>query len=86
MQLRSDSENIAAFIVEPIQGEGGVIVASDAYLTRAAELCRERNVIFITDEIQTGLGRTGRLFASPVVPDIMRNLAFTQLQNLALTR
>src|SRR5579875_1989365 len=55
--------NTCAFLVEPIQGEGGIIVPPDGYLTTARTLCRERNVLFIADEIQTGLGRTGMRFA-----------------------
>jgi ornithine--oxo-acid transaminase len=55
--------NTVAFLVEPIQGEAGVIVPPAGYLKRARELCTERNVILILDEIQTGLGRTGKLLA-----------------------
>ncbi len=55
--------NTAAFIIEPIQGEGGIVMPPPGYLKAAAELCRERNVLFIADEIQTGLGRTGRMLA-----------------------
>ncbi|MBT2558187.1 ornithine--oxo-acid transaminase [Hymenobacter sp. ISL-91] len=54
---------VCAFMVEPIQGEAGVVVPSDGYLFKAAALCREHNVLFIADEIQTGLGRTGELLA-----------------------
>ena len=57
------NENTAAIIVEPIQGEGGIIIPPDGYLSAVAELCREHNVLLIADEIQTGLGRTGRLLA-----------------------
>ena len=57
------NENTAAFLVEPIQGEGGIVIPPDGYLSAAAELCRARNVLLIVDEIQTGLGRTGRLLA-----------------------
>ncbi len=57
------TENTVAFIVEPIQGEGGVIVPSEGYLKKAAEICRKNNVLLITDEIQSGLGRSGKLFA-----------------------
>jgi ornithine--oxo-acid transaminase len=53
----------AAFLVEPVQGEGGVIVPPEGYLGHAKELCEQNQVLFIADEIQTGLGRTGRLFA-----------------------
>jgi len=57
------TDNTAAFLVEPIQGEGGIIVPPDGYLKAAEKLCRQRNVLLIADEIQTGLGRTGRLLA-----------------------
>ena len=56
--------NTAAFLVEPIQGEGGIIIPPDGYLARCAEICRRNNVLLICDEVQTGLGRTGRLLAS----------------------
>ncbi len=66
--------NTAAVLLEPIQGEAGVIVPPEGYLRRVAEICRRHNVLFIADEIQTGLGRTGKLFACDhegVRPDIM---------------
>jgi ornithine--oxo-acid transaminase len=66
--------NTAAFIVEPIQGEAGVVLPPDGYLRRVRELCDRHNVLLIADEIQTGLGRTGRLFAcdhEDVRPDIV---------------
>ncbi len=53
----------AAFLVEPIQAEAGILIPPDGYLKEAAEICRRNNVLFIADEIQTGLGRAGRLFA-----------------------
>ena len=56
--------NTCAFLVEPIQGEAGVIIPPAGYLKKAKELCEKHNVLFIADEIQTGLGRTGKLFAS----------------------
>ncbi len=62
----------AAFLIEPIQGEAGIILPPKGYLAEAAAICRERNVLFIADEIQTGLGRTGALLAchhERVVPD-----------------
>ncbi|QGT98864.1 PLP-dependent aminotransferase / Domain of unknown function [Candidatus Syntrophocurvum alkaliphilum] len=67
-------DKVAAFIVEPIQGEGGMLTATKGYLKAVQELCRKHNVLFILDEIQTGLGRTGTLFASDfeeVEPDIL---------------
>ena len=54
--------NTAGFLVEPIQGEGGVLVPPDGYLQKARELCRRNRVLFIADEVQTGFGRTGRMF------------------------
>ncbi|MFQ6070555.1 MAG: ornithine--oxo-acid transaminase [Candidatus Aminicenantales bacterium] len=68
------SPRTAAFLVEPIQAEGGIIIPQDGYLRAAHEICRQNNVLFIADEIQTGLGRTGKLFASDherVKPEIM---------------
>ena len=65
--------NTAAFLVEPIQGEAGVVVPPEGFLREAAELCKQNNVLFIADEIQTGFGRTGKLFACDwegVKPDI----------------
>jgi ornithine--oxo-acid transaminase len=55
--------NTAAFFVEPIQGEGGIVIPPDGYLARCAEICQRENVLLICDEIQTGLGRTGHLLA-----------------------
>ena len=57
------TKNTVAFIVEPIQGEGGVIVPPEGYLKHCSEICKKNNVLFITDEIQCGLGRSGKLFA-----------------------
>ncbi len=67
------SPNTAAVMLEPIQGENGVIVPPEGYLRGVADLCKQNQVLFIADEIQTGLGRTGKLFASEyegVRPDI----------------
>ncbi|WP_329438328.1 aminotransferase class III-fold pyridoxal phosphate-dependent enzyme [Streptomyces canus] len=67
-------EDIAAFIVEPVQGEGGIVPAPRGYLATARELCTRYGAKLIVDEVQTGLGRTGRMFACEhhgVVPDIM---------------
>ena len=66
--------NTAGFLVEPIQGEAGVIVPPDGYMQQAAELCREHGVALVADEIQTGLGRTGRFFCCDwegVRPDVL---------------
>lgn len=66
-------DNTAAFLVEPVQGEAGVIIPPAEFLRAARELCSKHNVLFIADEIQSGLGRTGKTFAcehSGVVPDI----------------
>jgi ornithine--oxo-acid transaminase len=63
-----------AFLVEPIQGEAGVIVPPDGYLRDVAEICRENNVLLIVDEIQSGLGRSGKLFAymhDGITPDVV---------------
>ena len=67
-------DQTAAVILEPIQGEGGVIVPPDDYLPAVRQICTERGVLMLLDEVQTGLGRTGRMFGcnhSEVVPDIM---------------
>ena len=64
--------NTAAFIVEPIQGEGGIVMPPAGYIRAAAELCRKHNVLFIADEIQSGLGRTGKFITcehEAVIPD-----------------
>ena len=66
--------NTVAFLVEPIQGEGGVVVPPQGYLRAVREICTRQNVLFIADEIQTGLGRTGKLFAcdwEEIRPDVM---------------
>ncbi|EAQ37877.1 aminotransferase class-III [Dokdonia sp. MED134] len=60
----NSSSNIAGFLVEPIQGEAGVYVPSEGYLAAAKELCKKHNVLFIADEVQTGIARTGRLLAT----------------------
>ncbi|WP_338375513.1 ornithine--oxo-acid transaminase [uncultured Flavobacterium sp.] len=68
------SKNIAGFLVEPIQGEAGVYVPNDGYLTKAKQLCKENNVLFIADEVQTGVARTGKLLAvdhENVKPDML---------------
>ncbi|WP_407401967.1 ornithine--oxo-acid transaminase [Chryseobacterium sp.] len=72
--LEQDAANIAAFLVEPIQGEAGVYVPDENYLKKASELCKKHNVLFIADEVQTGIARTGKLIAchhENVQPDIL---------------
>ena len=72
--LEKDADQIAAFILEPIQGEAGVIPAPPGYLAAALDLCRRHGVLSIVDEVQTGLGRTGALFGLPAeagTPDIL---------------
>lgn len=72
--LEREGENIAAFIVEPIQGEAGVFVPEDGYLKKTFDLCRKHNVLFIADEVQTGIARTGKMLACDhegVKPDIL---------------
>lgn len=69
-----EDPNVAAFLVEPIQGEAGVFVPDDGYLKKAHELCKAKNVLLICDEVQTGLARTGKMLASDyesVKPDIL---------------
>ena len=68
------NDNTVGFLVEPIQGEGGVLIPPDGYLNAAAQLCRENRAAFIADEIQTGLGRTGKMLACEwegVRPDVV---------------
>ncbi len=67
-------KDVAGFMVEPIQGEAGVVVPDEGYLKAAYDLCRQHNVLFIADEVQTGIARTGRLLAcdyEDVKPDIL---------------
>ena len=73
-RLEAEADEIAAFIVEPIQGEGGVVVPPEGYIDGVIALCRKYGVLSILDEIQTGLGRTGALFAcaeGDEVPDML---------------
>ena len=70
----ASSKNIAGFLVEPIQGEAGVYVPSEGFLSRAKAICEANNVLFIADEVQTGIARTGKLLAvhhENVQPDIL---------------
>lgn len=72
--LEVHGKHTAAFLVEPIQGEAGIFVPDEGYLAKAYALCKKHNVLFIADEIQTGLGRTGRMLACDhegVKPDIL---------------
>ncbi|WP_018674927.1 ornithine--oxo-acid transaminase [Riemerella columbina] len=72
--LQEEGDQIAGFLVEPIQGEAGVYVPTEGFLKKAQELCKQHNVLFIADEVQTGIARTGRLIAchhEEVQPDIL---------------
>src|SRR4029453_16362113 len=71
---RAITPNTAAFIVEPIQGEGGINIPTDGYLARCLEVCRRNNVLLIADEVQTGFARTGKMFAcdhDDIRPDLL---------------
>lgn len=73
-EMLKSEKNIAGFLVEPIQGEAGVYVPEEGYLTKAKALCEKYNVLFIADEVQTGVARTGKLLAvnhENVQPDIL---------------
>ncbi|MGA9270371.1 MAG: ornithine--oxo-acid transaminase [Lutimonas sp.] len=73
-EVLQNEENIAGFLVEPIQGEAGVYVPKDGYLKGARELCAQHGVLFIADEVQTGIARTGKLLAvhhEEIQPDIL---------------
>lgn len=73
-KLLNENPNIAGFLVEPIQGEAGAYVPDDGYLKRCYDLCYQHNVLFIADEVQTGIARTGKLLAcdyEDVHPDIL---------------
>lgn len=72
--LSKEAGNIAAFLVEPIQGEAGVYVPNEGFLKQSSELCKKHNVLFIADEVQTGIARTGKLIAchhEDAQPDIL---------------
>ncbi|MBN1132617.1 MAG: ornithine--oxo-acid transaminase [Bacteroidales bacterium] len=74
LELALEDPNVAGFLVEPIQGEAGVFVPDDGYLSKAYNLCKQKNVLFIADEVQTGLARTGKMLACDhehVRPDIL---------------
>jgi ornithine--oxo-acid transaminase len=74
LQEALQDKNVAALLIEPIQGEAGVVVPDEGYLAKASAMCREANVLFIADEIQTGLARTGKMLAcdhEDVRPDIL---------------
>ncbi|SNY99381.1 ornithine--oxo-acid transaminase [Flagellimonas pacifica] len=74
LQEALKDENVAAFLVEPIQGEAGVYVPAENYLKEAYDLCKSKNVLFIADEVQTGIARTGKLLAvdhEGVKPDVL---------------
>ncbi len=74
LETALEDPNVAGFLVEPIQGEAGVFVPDEGYISNAYNLCKEKNVLFIADEVQTGLARTGKLLACDhenIKPDIL---------------
>ncbi|MFO7789566.1 MAG: ornithine--oxo-acid transaminase [Bacteroidales bacterium] len=74
LEKELEDPNVAGFLVEPIQGEAGVNVPEEGYIKKAYEMCKARNVLFIADEVQTGIGRTGKLLAchhEDVHPDVL---------------
>ena len=74
LEIALEDPNVAGFMVEPIQGEAGVMVPDEGYLKKAFELCKSKNVLFIADEVQTGISRTGKLYCCQhegVKPDIL---------------
>ncbi|MDL5485761.1 4-aminobutyrate--2-oxoglutarate transaminase [Microbacterium wangruii] len=74
MEKQVGAENLAAVVIEPIQGEGGFIVPADGFLPAVAQWCRDNDVVFIVDEVQSGFARTGAMFASElfgIVPDLI---------------
>lgn len=74
LQKALKDPNVCAFMVEPIQGEAGVVVPDEGYLSDIRRLCTKYNVLWIADEVQTGLGRTGKMLAvdyENVKPDIL---------------
>jgi len=74
LEAALEDKNVVGFLVEPIQGEAGVVVPTEGYLAAASALCKKKNVLFIADEIQTGIARTGKLLACDhenVKPDML---------------
>ncbi len=74
LEKELEDPNVAGFLVEPIQGEAGVFVPDEGYLRKAYDLCKAKNVLFIADEVQTGIARTGKLLASDhegIRPDVL---------------
>ena len=74
LELKLSDPNVCAFMVEPIQGEAGVVVPDDGYLQGVRRLCTQYNVLFMADEVQTGLCRTGKMMAvdhEQVKPDVL---------------
>ena len=74
LEKELEDPDVAGFLVEPIQGEAGVYVPDEGYLKKASEMCKAKNVLFIADEVQTGIARTGKLLACDhenVRPDIL---------------
>jgi ornithine--oxo-acid transaminase len=74
LAIALEDKNVAGFMLEPIQGEAGVVVPDEGYLSKAYQMCKDKNVLFIADEVQTGLARTGKMLACDyemVKPDIL---------------
>ena len=74
LEKRLQNPNVVAFMAEPIQGEAGVIIPDEGYLKSVKELCQKHNVLFIADEVQTGIGRTGKMLAcdhEDIKPDVL---------------
>jgi 4-aminobutyrate aminotransferase/(S)-3-amino-2-methylpropionate transaminase len=74
MEKHIGPENIACLVVEPIQGEGGFVVPAPGFLPKLADYCRDRGILFVADEVQTGIGRTGKWFGiehEGIVPDLV---------------
>lgn len=74
LRVALNDPDVAGFLVEPIQGEAGVVIPQDGYIQQAYEICKKKNVLFIADEVQSGLGRTGKMLACDhegVHPDIL---------------
>src|ERR1700758_72348 len=80
------TSNTCAFLVEPIQGEAGIVIPPAGFLNQAAEICRQQRVLLMADEIQSGLGRTGKLFAymhEAITPDVLTLAILSKAQSIS---